>query len=377
MKFQAVRWLSGKARCVPNAHPCCCRCCAAAETGERVAVVRPLLSWRKRELEAHCQRSGLAYVVDPTNARLSYHRNLIRHLLLTVPPPQQHKQQQQQQTQEMQLLAKVEQRPEQQQDAQQQLSAALSPPTPIVDAILMLQRRCEAVGAMLEERARGLLERSVLHSSVPGLPALRRLRRHAVGARDPLQWERQQPWFVDWDVQMEETAAALRPLPFAMLRASSFRGEGAAGAAGGAHPGGGGGGDEAVVLAALSHVLQAVSGQCWLLKCFPILLDCSPVVRPLPPHASTYPTSLATAPLCRSAISCKAGAHPAPAPGAAAGAAAGRDHRRRLPGTAAAAQQGALPALHCPERPGGGGGSDQNTYSLHWRGPGVMNAVKE
>lgn len=45
-----------------------------AEHG-RVKVVRPLLGFRKAELEGYCQRGGLPYVTDPTNSNLSYHRH--------------------------------------------------------------------------------------------------------------------------------------------------------------------------------------------------------------------------------------------------------------------------------------------------------------
>lgn len=37
-------------------------------------MLRPLLDFRKAELEEYCQRRGLDYVVDPTNAELSFHR---------------------------------------------------------------------------------------------------------------------------------------------------------------------------------------------------------------------------------------------------------------------------------------------------------------
>lgn len=37
-------------------------------------LVRPLLEFHKAELEEYCQRGGLEYVTDPTNAELSFHR---------------------------------------------------------------------------------------------------------------------------------------------------------------------------------------------------------------------------------------------------------------------------------------------------------------
>lgn len=40
----------------------------------RVRVVRPLLDFRKAELEEYCHQRGLDHVVDPTNAELSFHR---------------------------------------------------------------------------------------------------------------------------------------------------------------------------------------------------------------------------------------------------------------------------------------------------------------
>lgn len=48
-------------------------CMLAAEWG-RVRVLRPLLDFRKAELEEYCRQRGLNYVVDPTNAELSFHR---------------------------------------------------------------------------------------------------------------------------------------------------------------------------------------------------------------------------------------------------------------------------------------------------------------
>ncbi len=48
-------------------------CMLAAEWG-RVRMLRPLLDFRKAELEEYCRQRGLDYVVDPTNAELSFHR---------------------------------------------------------------------------------------------------------------------------------------------------------------------------------------------------------------------------------------------------------------------------------------------------------------
>ena len=59
----------------PPAGPHARRAAAARPAdGARVRVVRPLLDFRKRELEEYCQERGLDFVVDPTNAELSFHR---------------------------------------------------------------------------------------------------------------------------------------------------------------------------------------------------------------------------------------------------------------------------------------------------------------
>lgn len=59
-----------------------CLPCGARPAGETgVTVVRPLLGTRKRELEQYCAAQGLPYVVDPTNADVTFARNRLRLLL--------------------------------------------------------------------------------------------------------------------------------------------------------------------------------------------------------------------------------------------------------------------------------------------------------
>lgn len=45
-------------------------------------VIHPLISCSREETETYCRECGLAYVMDSTNADLSYSRNRIRHVIL-------------------------------------------------------------------------------------------------------------------------------------------------------------------------------------------------------------------------------------------------------------------------------------------------------
>ena len=76
--------LLGQGRSLGRGHwlPCCLhssgapRLCLPARPAEfgSVRLLRPLLGFTKAELEGYCQRGGLEYVRDPTNAQLAYHR---------------------------------------------------------------------------------------------------------------------------------------------------------------------------------------------------------------------------------------------------------------------------------------------------------------
>ena len=46
-----------------------------------MALVRPLLSFRRCQLAQLCAQQGLRPVEDPTNASLQYLRNVFRHLM--------------------------------------------------------------------------------------------------------------------------------------------------------------------------------------------------------------------------------------------------------------------------------------------------------
>lgn len=49
-----------------------------------VRLVRPMLSCRRRDVEAYCRRAGLEWRTDHTNADVRYRRNFIRHELLPL-----------------------------------------------------------------------------------------------------------------------------------------------------------------------------------------------------------------------------------------------------------------------------------------------------
>ncbi|PRW56165.1 tRNA(Ile)-lysidine synthase [Chlorella sorokiniana] len=136
----------------------------------RVRLLRPLLDFRKSELEDYCRQRGLEYVVDPTNAELSFHRNRIRHVL---------------------QLATLQQ----EKDAQ------------------------ASSGGSLESQASQ-------HEELPSAPRKRqpRPRQRMTQAQLKRQWLEQQPWFLNWDKRLEQVADALRPLRFALLDASCFAG---------------------------------------------------------------------------------------------------------------------------------------------------------
>lgn len=47
-------------------------------------VVRPLLSWSRKDTEQYCQQHGINYVTDSTNTQCDYARNKIRNLILPL-----------------------------------------------------------------------------------------------------------------------------------------------------------------------------------------------------------------------------------------------------------------------------------------------------
>ncbi len=63
-----------------------CRGCGTQGLGgiptQRGAIIRPLLDCSREEIEAFCEKQGLAFVTDSTNADTVYSRNFIRHEVL-------------------------------------------------------------------------------------------------------------------------------------------------------------------------------------------------------------------------------------------------------------------------------------------------------
>lgn len=147
---------------------------AAGSSG--VAVVRPLLGCRKRDLEHYCQQEGLPYVMDPTNQDLSFARNRLRHLI---------QQQERQQTHPNRTAGSTGQSPslgygdgcrqeqpnsgaaagqldtgrwQEECDAQQPVPLGSS----IVEDVLRLQRLCAEASAAQEALVSSLLQEAVV-----------------------------------------------------------------------------------------------------------------------------------------------------------------------------------------------------------------------
>ena len=140
------------------ADPCAPPC--AAERGP-VSLLRPLLSFRKAELEGYCRHQGLHAVQDPTNADLSFQRNRIRHLLHTVRQPA--------------AAATADIWPRGGWAAAGAAGAAASGThgsgPSIVDDVLLLQRRCEQHARQQHGAEEALLCTAVLWTSCSGLPS--------------------------------------------------------------------------------------------------------------------------------------------------------------------------------------------------------------
>lgn len=143
-----------------------------------VGLARPLLGFRKAELEAVCRQRGLPFVVDPTNADLSFQRNRIRHLLHRYPlPPAGSAGSDGSGTRQAAAAARAED------------STGCGNGTPtLVDDLLLLQRRCEAVARQQDAAAAQLLEQAVRLTSCNSL-----LRRHRqAGSMQGCQPQQQQ-----------------------------------------------------------------------------------------------------------------------------------------------------------------------------------------
>ena len=52
--------------------------------GEACQLIRPMLCCTRGEIQAYCQRAGLQWLTDATNAETTYRRNFIRHELLPM-----------------------------------------------------------------------------------------------------------------------------------------------------------------------------------------------------------------------------------------------------------------------------------------------------
>ncbi|KAL4457900.1 hypothetical protein ABPG75_012765 [Micractinium tetrahymenae] len=206
-----------------------------------VTLARPLLGFRKAELEAVCRRSGLPFVVDPTNADLAFQRNRIRHLLQRYPLPP---------AESSSSNNCSELAAEGQGHAAGASSSRASSNSgsghrscgSIVGDLLLLQRRCEAVARQQGAAAAQLLRRAVLDTSCTSL--LRGQQQadsiqkpgHPPNANAGNAANLSQP--------MQQLQAALQHLGYAVLDVGCLAQA-----------------EEPVAQAALSTILQAVSGQ--------------------------------------------------------------------------------------------------------------------
>jgi hypothetical protein len=219
-----------------------------------VVLARPLLGFRKAELERYCQRTGLRYVVDPTNAQLSHQRNRIRHAMQRWPT-----------VAAAQAASAAEgsgRGPAEGRGGGAAGSAAgrvthfptgssrlgnapggskpdASPL--LVDDLLLVQRRCAA--AQLQQQALGeeLLRRAVLRTSCPTLPCAPagqpveqpppRQQRERTGrggawrrrrwdSESSHAWAQQRPWYVDWSERLGQVGGTrLKRVPAGRCRA--------------------------------------------------------------------------------------------------------------------------------------------------------------
>lgn len=201
-----------------------------------VRILRPLLGVHKFELAAVCSELHLDFAVDPTNDDPSYQRNRIRQLLREA------------------AAAEIAEWEAEYQYAEEANSGSAStyfsqpPPLPqhfvpqIARDVLALQRLCAKVSRVQQHQAASLLRRSLLHSApctrlVPG-PIAQRAAIHP--GYEPYTPRRR---WVHWPSQLAALSRKTSHVPHAILQAGPFADA-----------------DETVAVAAVSHLMQAVSG---------------------------------------------------------------------------------------------------------------------
>ena len=208
-----------------------------------VRLLRPLLGVHKFELASVCSELHLSFAVDPTNDDPSYQRNRIRQLLKETAAAERAEWEMNHYNNNIADSSSTQEFYHHHHDYQSSNGFLPQNFVPqIAKDVLTLQRLCAKVSHAQQHQATSLLKRSLLHSApctrlIPR-PTAQRATIHP--GYEPYTPRRR---WVHWPSQLAALSHKTRDVPHAILQAGPFNGA-----------------EETVAAAAVSHLLQAVSG---------------------------------------------------------------------------------------------------------------------